>query len=216
MRTLAVGTHITRESPSRRLYRDSAGRARTERSLIDPVAGKRKADAPVIVEITDPVEHVKYTFVTANKVVVNKVAHKRTIAAPEPHHPVKRAATRAAAAAKPSQPSDDDAPQFTHEKLESQTMEGLLVEGTRDTWVYPTGSQGNDRPITMVNETWSSPELKVTVLATCNDPRQGESTQKLANIDRNEPDPSLFRPPADYTVVEEKGDFTIRWGSESQ
>jgi hypothetical protein len=56
--------------------------------------------------------------------------------------------TRAGAAAAPGQPSGDDAPQFTQENLESRTMEGLLVEGKRDTTVYPTGSQGNDRPIT--------------------------------------------------------------------
>ena len=61
---------------------------RTERSLIDPVARKRKADAPVIVEITDPIDHVKYTFVTANKVVANKAVHKQTIAAPQPDHPL--------------------------------------------------------------------------------------------------------------------------------
>ena len=120
------------------------------------------------------------------------------------------------AAAAPGQPSSDDAPQFSQEKLESRTMEGLLVEGTRHTTVYPTGSQGNDRPITQVSERWWSPELKVMVLWTSNDPRNGENTQRLSNIDRSEPDPSLFLPPADYTVVEEKGDFTIKWGSDGQ
>ena len=53
------------------------------------------------------------------------------------------------------------------------------------------------------------------VVWTYNDPRSGENTQKLTNIDRSEPDHSLFLPPADYTVVEEKGDFTIKWGSEN-
>lgn len=204
IQTLADGTHLTRLSSTRKLYRDAAGRTRTERSL-PGASRKQKADVPVIVEITDPVEHVRYTFDS-----VNQVAHKQALAAPERDHAVKRTAPRAA----PGQPAGDDAPQFSHQKLESQNMEGLLVEGTRFTTVYPAGSEGNDRPITVVRENWFSAELQVTVLSTDNDPRNGESTRKLVNIDRGEPDPSLFLPPATYTVVEEKGDFTIQWGSE--
>ena len=223
VQTLADGTHITRTIPTHKVYRDSAGRTRTERSLGATVERKQSVDVPVIVEITDPVEHVRYTLDTANK-----VAHKQAMTAREPQRIAARTApraapagpgsstvTRAGAAAAPGQPSGDDAPQFSQEKLESRTMEGLLVEGKRDTTVYPTGSQGNDRPITQVNESWWSPELKVMVLWTNNEPRSGESTRKLVNIDRSEPDPSLFLPPADYTVVEEKGDFMIKWGSEN-
>ena len=32
------------------------------------------------------------------------------------------------------------------------------------------------------------------------DPRTGRSTYRLSNINRNEPDPSLFRIPSDYTI----------------
>ena len=208
VQTLADGTHITRESSSRKLYRDSAGRTRTERPLV--IASRhQKVDVPMIVEITDPVERVRYTLDT-----VNKVAHKQAI--PERDRAVKRTAPLPDAAAARPQPSAEDAPQSSNEKLEPQTMEGLQVEGTRHTIVYPTGFEGNDRPIKVVNESWWSPELEVTVLDTRNDPRFGETTNKLINIDRSEPDPSLFLPPANYTVVEEKGDFTFKWGSESQ
>jgi hypothetical protein len=48
------------------------------------------------------------------------------------------------------------------------------------------------------------------------DPRSGEQTQKLINISRSEPDASLFQPPPDYTIVDEKADFTIQWGSQQQ
>jgi hypothetical protein len=63
---------------------------------------------------------------------------------------------------------------------------------------------GNDRPFSTVNERWISPELKVTVLTKRTDPRNGDTTVKLVNISRAEPDPNLFRPPADYTVTENK------------
>ena len=61
-----------------------------------------------------------------------------------------------------------------------------------------------------------SPDLKVVILSEMNDPRNGKHTQKLINISRIEPDSSLFQPPPDYTVVEEKGEFTITWGSQKQ
>jgi hypothetical protein len=35
------------------------------------------------------------------------------------------------------------------------------------------------------------------------DPRSGETTYRLTNIKRNEPDRSLFGVPADYTIVDE-------------
>ncbi len=82
--------------------------------------------------------------------------------------------------------------------------------------IWPVGAQGNDRPITTTTETWMSPDLKVMILYTSNDPRSGEHTQKLINISRSEPDPSLFQPPPDYTVVNETGEFAIRWGSQRQ
>jgi hypothetical protein len=56
----------------------------------------------------------------------------------------------------------------------------------------------------------------VVILSHMNDPRSGEQTLKLININRSEPDPSLFQPPPDYTVVDEKADFTIKWGSQQQ
>jgi hypothetical protein len=213
VQTLADGTHITQPLNSTKLYRDSSGRTRTERPLMGPRAARRQAtqDAPVIVEIDDPVEHVRYTLDT-----VNKVAHKQIILARR-DVTTRRAppAAKTATTAAPEQASEDR-PQRTTEKLDSQVIEGVLVEGTRITTVSPVGSEGNDRPITAMHETWYSPELKRDVLYIHNDPRYGQTTTKLTNISRGEPDPSLFQPPADYQVVEEKGDFTIKWGSEAQ
>jgi hypothetical protein len=56
----------------------------------------------------------------------------------------------------------------------------------------------------------------VVILSKMSDPRSGEQTQKLINISRSEPDASLFQPPPDYTIVDEKADFTIQWGSQQQ
>lgn len=213
VQTLADGTHITDLMSSTKVYRDSSGRTRTERSLMPGRIARRHAieNIPVIVEITDPVEHVRYTLDT-----VNKVAHKQIMAPRRPTLTRRAPPAAKTVAAAPSEQAAEDRPQTTSEKLDSQVIEGVLVEGTRNTTVWPVGSEGNDRPITAVHESWYSPELEVEVLNISNDPRYGQMTHKLTNISRGEPDPSLFQPPADYQVVEEKGEFTIKWGPENQ
>ncbi len=57
-----------------------------------------------------------------------------------------------------------------------------------------------------VTESWLSPDLKVTVLSKNSDPRMGEFAMRLQNIDHTEPDPALFRVPADYQIVDENDD----------
>jgi hypothetical protein len=42
------------------------------------------------------------------------------------------------------------------------------------------------------------------ILSKNSDPRNGDHTQKLINISRDEPDGSLFQLPADYEVADEK------------
>jgi len=81
-------------------------------------------------------------------------------------------------------------------------MEGVQVTGVRTTQTIPVGKIGNDRPITIVTEVWTSPELKTIVLSKRNDPRMGEKTFKLTNIQRGEPDPSLFTVPSDFKITE--------------
>jgi hypothetical protein len=86
--------------------------------------------------------------------------------------------------------------------LERRTLEGVTVEGHRTTTVIPAGQIGNEQPITITSEEWRSPELGVLVVTKHSDPRTGESTYRLQNVIRAEPDRSLFMVPADYTVRE--------------
>lgn len=86
------------------------------------------------------------------------------------------------------------------ESLGKQTIEGVEAEGTRNTIEIPAGEIGNERPIEIVFERWYSPELQVVVMTKHSDPRFGETTYRLTNIDRSEPARSLFEVPADYKV----------------
>ena len=95
--------------------------------------------------------------------------------------------------------------EVNQESLGTQSIEGVMAEGTRLTLTIPAGKIGNERPIVTVNERWYSQELQTVVLTKNSDPRMGETTYRLTNINRSEPDPSLFQVPADYTVDEGAG-----------
>jgi hypothetical protein len=88
------------------------------------------------------------------------------------------------------------------ESLGKQTIEGVECEGTRMVTTIPAGEIGNELPIEVVFEKWYSPELQVVVMTKNSDPRFGENTYRLTNINRSEPPHSLFEVPADYTIQE--------------
>jgi hypothetical protein len=226
VQTLADGTHITRKGAVQKMSRDSLGRTRTERPVFGGMAlSGRVPESPTVVEITDPVARVKYTLDT-----VNRVAHRQQLPAlPNPvAKPITRTTTAggigggggspavvpsAAVMAAPPMPNAAARPTITQDTLGTQTIEGVLVEGTRITSTYAVDTEGNDRPIVVVNETWFSPALKMMIMNKSSDPRSGERTQKLTNVSQSEPAADLFAPPSDYSVVDETGPFTLRWGS---
>lgn len=88
------------------------------------------------------------------------------------------------------------------EQLGKQNVEGVEAEGTRTTITIPAGEIGNERAIEIVSERWYSPELQLVVMTRHSDPRFGETTYKLTNINRTEPAKSLFEVPAGYTIKE--------------
>jgi hypothetical protein len=102
------------------------------------------------------------------------------------------------------------------EKLTPKVIEGLRVEGVRRTTTIPAGTIGNERPIVVTSDEWTSPELKVVVLSESNDPRTGTSTYKLVNVRRGDPPASLFQVPSDYTVTQAPGVGTPSWQGEGR
>jgi hypothetical protein len=194
--TLADGTHIDRKSQTIKQYRDSQGRTREEHymaSMNSYIGGMNsEPDTLVNVMIQDPVAGTAWFLSPQNHSArltnMNSNLHNM------PPQPVNTAPP-------PPMPRAS-LPKVTHEDLGTQTMEGLIVEGTRSTMTIPTGAQGNDRPIETVTDTWRSNELHLVVLTTRSDPRNGETTTRVTNIDRSEPDLSLFQVPADYTVTQ--------------
>ena len=90
------------------------------------------------------------------------------------------------------------------EDLGTQTVEGVSAVGTKTTITIPAGKIGNERAIEIVDERWFSPDLQTMVMTRHSDPRSGESVYRLTNINRAEPDHSLFEVPSDYTLRDEQ------------
>jgi TonB family protein len=93
------------------------------------------------------------------------------------------------------------------ESLGKQLVEGVEAEGTRTTVTIPAGAMGNERPLQIVSERWYSAELQTVIMTRHSDPRFGETTYRLTNISRGEPDHSLFEVPADYKVTQGRGNM---------
>ena len=209
--TLVDGTNITQKTRITKVYRDSEGRTRTERPMF---FSSSASEALPIVEISDPVSGFRYTLDVQNHIAHRFAPPERTIDEVRSPENGRMASSGVTSTATPPSPTAAaprvDRPQNSTESLGSQVIEGVYAEGKKVTTTIPVGNMGNDRPIVRVMESWLSPDLKITVLMKNSDPRMGESTMRLRNIDRSEPDPALFRMPSDYKIVNENGEFEMK------
>lgn len=89
--------------------------------------------------------------------------------------------------------------------LGTREFDGVSATGTRHTTTIPAGAIGNERPIEIVYERWYSKDLGMVVYSKNIDPRFGEQTYRLTNINRVEPDPSLFTVPQGYKTITTSG-----------
>jgi hypothetical protein len=176
--TLSDGTHVAQQS-SGAVYRDSAGRVRQEMSL--PALGSLTGSpqSPRAVFITDPVAGYHYMLDAQEKTAERMPLPPTGGRGPWP--------PRGGA-------------QVTRESLGTQTIEGVVAEGTRITKTFAAGSIGNDKAIQIVIERWYSADLQVVVLLKRSDPWMGDSTVRLTNINRAEPAAAMFAVPSEYAV----------------
>lgn len=226
VQTLGDGNRIVRKS-SAKIYRDGEGRTRRDQTLnaIGPFA--TSGDTPQMSFINDPVSGVNFTLDQRSRTARKMTFAKNGITPPPPGHwemngggapgtPKAREEHPRVMIMKTGPggegggitsevrvgPGAKEMPKPVVESLGKQTVEGVEAEGTRTTFTIPAGEIGNERPIQIVNEKWYSPELQTVVMSKRNDPLAGETTYRLTNINRTEPDHSLFEVPADYKVRE--------------
>jgi len=224
---LADGNRIV-QATTGNTARDSQGRTRQDAPL-PPIGNMAPADAPHLVFLQDPVAQVSYTLNLTDKTAMKGPAFYqssisgaagaatvqiRDVAGPLPMS-VSAGQVSVAAGVPPPMPiqpqimiadkamiGGEVKGQAQTEDLGAKTMEGVNVTGTRVTRTIPAGQIGNDKPLSIVTEVWTSPDLKTVVYSKRSDPRMGDQTFQLTNIVRAEPDPTLFVVPSDFKVIE--------------
>ncbi len=188
---LADGNHINRTTTGT-IARDTQGRTRRDMTL--PIIGEwgtSGSAAPHVVFIDDSVAGTRY-ILQPDKKIARKMASsgkgKHGGEGGEQGDVVYGAGARSKGR------------NVATTSLGTQTINGVLAEGTRTTLTIPAGAVGNAHPIVITNERWYSPELQTIVMSKRSDPFNGETTFQLTNIQKQEPDASLFQVPSDYTV----------------
>src|SRR5437899_793297 len=205
--TLADGNHINRKTQTN-LFRDSQGRFRKEVTLpaIGPLAASGQAHS--FIEISDPVAGTSYVLEPDQKIARQMPGHMGVGGGAGVGMKVKSG---------PGGPGDVMFRTFKDgkaglpnanaktESLGTQSVDGLNAEGTRITRTIPAGEIGNEQPITVVSERWYSADLQMDVKSTHSDPRFGNTTYTLTNIQRTEQPATLFAVPSDYTIEQGHG-----------
>jgi hypothetical protein len=188
---LADGNRISQKTQTN-LFRDSQGRFRKEVTFpaIGPLATSGQPKSFVF--INDPVAHENFVLHPDGKTAEKMGRPHGGWKGPMPGELKDRAGSREAKEA-----ANGD---FKKEDLGTQTIAGVVAQGTRYTRTIPPGQIGNEKPITVISEHWYSNDLQMTVMSKRSDPRFGETTYTLTNIQRSEPAASLFAVPPDYTL----------------
>jgi hypothetical protein len=197
------------------IARDKAGRTvRVQElgkfgSLTAAPAGTNGTDgpSPTLTTIFDPVAKLHIDFTSDSK-----VAHEFAVQAPTPgsnmstqggfalstNMPVMMRGRRTVPVmSTPTMPSQSDP---TAEQLGSRTIAGVNAIGTRTKTIIPARTIGNSSDITIVHETWFSPDLRMVMESTQTDPRFGQTTYSVTDLDQTDPDGNLFQVPPGYTV----------------
>lgn len=190
-RTLADGTTI-KSSHVQRWMRDSQGRERTESGEMKD--GQWEAQT---IALTDPLAHTRAVLRAKWKTATVTHMPERFVATPEMEVRMAEARAKHEAemkerAAEPNRPGRQD--------LGEQNIAGVAAHGMRTTIVIPAGREGNDREIKVVREVWEAVDLHIIVAMTTDDPRRGKVAMEVSDLQTSDPDPELFRIPADYKV----------------
>ena len=194
--THSNGNVIQRET-SRNIFRDGVGRVRMDTQITHPGADGQPTTVTRI-SIFDPVGGNFYEVDPQHKVVNSRSLHMGAQAANRPRNANGAPpANGRGPGARANRPAD---PNVKSEDLGTQSMNSVIAKGSRVTHTIPAGTIGNAMPIQSVHETWMAADLQVPVMIKVTDPRFGTRTTQLTQINRGEPDASLFQIPSGYTV----------------
>jgi hypothetical protein len=191
--TKADGKQITYESHGI-LARDSAGRVLQEGLPSPKVAVFGGTTFTTLsAKVTDPTTKLEFRWDEMTKTVLKMrpLSHQiRAIA--EPLDACEREQDRAR--------SYPNGATQRSESLGERTIQGILTRGCRVYTFITAQPNVNGPPRTIIDDSWSSTDLGMSLLRVHHDPSGEDETVQLDNVVLGEPDSGIFQPPADYKV----------------
>jgi hypothetical protein len=156
-----------------------------------------ESGGPPAVSLTDPAAQTIVTLFSFNKTAI--LTHISLPKPPTPEQEARSAEIRARAAKyRAAHPSGDTT------DLPTRTIAGVSAEGKRRVITLHAATLSNGDPVRVVEETWTSTDLGIPLASTSDDPRGQKIAMTVTDLQRAEPDPSLFKIPADYQITEKQ------------
>jgi hypothetical protein len=194
VQTLPDGSKVNRGEAHHAVLRDSAGRVRVEQVSVCRCRDTKTTTVRVFV--LDPVAHTLSTWSTDGEKVAMVYKLPETINR-QRDIPV---SITSASGARSNRPQ----PVITTENLGTEMLDNVPVAVVKTTTIVPPGRSGNESAITKTHQVWTSQDMKLVLKEQWNDPRTGERTVELTDFARTEPNPALFRVPADFKTKDLK------------
>jgi hypothetical protein len=193
--TYLDGNRVVQGRTTRRFFRDSQGRSRTESTFIS--ARHPDHESPLDITINDPVAGKQYLLQTEKKTFTIVPWKGATAIRPPVEAPLPSTAMSVHVGYFHGVP----AAECKTDALGERIFAGVKAVGTRVECTVPSGFCGNQKPITVSVEQWFSPELGVILQTIHGSSIGAESICKIEQIVRAEPDASLFGVPTDYQDI---------------
>ena len=172
---LADGTRIERTAESK-FYRDSQGRVRREQTVLG-LSTLNRSGAPVrTISIVDPVAGVAVTLYQDQQAARREILGRQAAAPPSSGREIIRDGRTVS-----FRPSGEGNREASVSSLGTRTVEGLTASGVETKLTIPVRSIGNDRPIEITSERWTSEELGLLLQSRDQDPRSGTVEFRLTN-----------------------------------
>jgi hypothetical protein len=188
VQTLSDGNRIQRHTISK-FYRDSQGRTRREQTFGN-VDLSNPGPHEVKTFLDDPVAGTAYVLDPGEKTALKLRRSRKFLDEREAENIPEI----------PSLPRLNEGRDIVKRDLGKKTIDGVECTGTQQTITIPSGQIGNEQPIAIVTETWYAPGIGAVVQFTTTDPRFGQTTYQLHNIQLTEQPLQLFEPPASYKL----------------
>lgn len=194
VRTLSDRSTVTRQTTVV-VAVDAQGRRMTATTWVAQAGQARKTHIAVF----NPIAHTRLSWVSpGNEVTVSAMPIRATMPCPS------GAAEQSIFIVRPGSEAKPLSVKSTVEDLGIETIQGVEARGKRTTTTIPAGAVRNSEPLVRTVELWTAvaPGLRGMVAReVIDDPQSGKTAKELVRFNETEPDPSVFRVPPRYKIV---------------